>query len=436
MAGASARRYRAFISYSHKDKAAGDRLFRRLDGYRPPKPLVGRETPQGPVPAKLYPVFRDREELSSSPALAGRLGEALDASDNLVVVCSPQAAASRWVNEEIRMFRNAGRGDRIHAVVVEGEPARAFPPALIEDRSDPPLATDLRAEGDGWTDGPLKVIASILGIGFGELKDREIVRARARARRNAAIAVVFALLAIVAGVSAWRAVEQTRVAEAQLSRAEAAILTAVEGVAQIVNQVASGSENGQIPTSLAKSLLSTADGMISGVVALAPDNPRLLEEQGKVLILFARHYRTVGDIEAAQDAAARARAIYAQLEARSGNEGATRLRSVALNDQGDALLAAGDRAGALAAYEEGLEIRRRLSAGDPGNVEWARDVYVSLFRVGVFFETDGNRSEAAARYSEALERNARLVALDAGNAQWANDRRVLQARLAAVQVAQ
>ena len=99
MAGAEARRYRAFISYSHKDKAAGDRLFRRLDGYRPPRALRGRETPFGPVPAKLYPVFRDREELASSPALAGRLEAALDASDHLVVICSPPAAASRWVNE-------------------------------------------------------------------------------------------------------------------------------------------------------------------------------------------------------------------------------------------------------------------------------------------------------------------------------------------------
>ena len=61
-------RYRAFISYSHKDRAAGDRLFKRLDGYRPPRALRGRETPFGPVPAKLYPVFRDREELASSPA--------------------------------------------------------------------------------------------------------------------------------------------------------------------------------------------------------------------------------------------------------------------------------------------------------------------------------------------------------------------------------
>ena len=194
------------------------------------------------MPAKLYPIFRDREELTSSPALAGRLEQALDTSDNLVVICSPQAAASRWVNEEIRIFQRSGRATRIYAVLVDGEPADAFPPALTEQQAGVPLAIDLRKQGDGWTDGPLKVIAGILGLGFGELKDREVSRAQARARRNAAIAAVFALLAVVAGLSAWRAVEQTHRAEAQLTRAEAAILVAVEGVAKIVNQVAVGSE--------------------------------------------------------------------------------------------------------------------------------------------------------------------------------------------------
>jgi hypothetical protein len=61
---------------------------------------------------------------------------------------------------------------------------------------------------------------------------------------------------------------------------------------------------------VAKSLLMTADGMITGVVGLAPDNPRLLEEQGRVLILFAR-YQAVGDVKAAEAAAARARDLYA-----------------------------------------------------------------------------------------------------------------------------
>lgn len=310
---AAARRYRAFISYSHRDRATGDRLFKRLDGYRPPRSLRGRETPFGPVPAKLYPIFRDREELASSPSLAGCLEAALNASDHLVVICSPYAAASRWVNEEIRMFQRSGRANRTHAVLVDGDPAAALPPALSEYEGSEPLATDLRKEGDGWTNGPLKVIAGILGLSFGELKDREVARARTRARWRGAIAAVFAMLAVIAGINTWRA--------------EAAILVAVKGVAAIVEQVAAGSETGKIPTAVAKSLSWTADGMVAGVVALAPNSPRLPEEQGRLLIQFARHYQAVGDIKAWKAAAERARDLFAELEARpDGTAEAARLR--------------------------------------------------------------------------------------------------------------
>ena len=55
---------------------------------------------------------------------------------------------------------------------------------------------------------------------------------------------------------------------------------------------------------------------------------------------------------------------------------------VSLEKVGDVRLVAGDRAGALAAYEESLAIRRKLAAADPGNAGWQRDVGVSLNRVG------------------------------------------------------
>ncbi len=418
MVGAAARRYCAFISYSHRDRAAGDRLFKHLDGYRPPKALVGRETPFGPVPARLYPVFRDREELSASPALAGRLEGALAASDHLVVVCSPAAAASGWVNEEIRMFRSSGRGERIHAALVDGEPAEAFPAALREGEGGLPLATDLRAQGDGWNDGPLKVIAGILGLGFGELKDREIARARARARRNAAIAALFAVLAIVAGISTWRAVERTREAEAQLSRAEAAILVAVEGVARIAAQVEAGSRSGAVPSGRARSLLSAADAMVTGVVALAPGNPRLLEEQGKLLILFARYYGSVGDFAAARDAAVRALSLFGGREAYSG---AARSRSAALIELGDALAATGDRSEAITVYEESLDIFRRIAAADPGDLWKARDVAVTLERIGDLRMGYGDRAGALQAYEQSLGTARRSAAADAGNLVWTHD---------------
>ena len=62
---------------------------------------------------RTYPVFRDREELPGSSDLGDNISSALEGSRYLIVVCSPNAAVSRWVNEEIKTFKAMGREDRI-----------------------------------------------------------------------------------------------------------------------------------------------------------------------------------------------------------------------------------------------------------------------------------------------------------------------------------
>src|SRR5581483_7771354 len=99
MAVAAAARYRAFISYSHQDERWGRWLHRALETYRVPRRLVGRETPAGTIPRRLLPIFRDRDEMASSSELAGTINEALSDSAFQIVICSPHAASSRWVNE-------------------------------------------------------------------------------------------------------------------------------------------------------------------------------------------------------------------------------------------------------------------------------------------------------------------------------------------------
>src|SRR5689334_17831068 len=82
-------KYWAFLSYSHTDEAWASWLHRALETYRVPKRLANRKTTIGSVPNRLFPVFRDREELSGSPELGDRLREALAAARTLIVLCSP-----------------------------------------------------------------------------------------------------------------------------------------------------------------------------------------------------------------------------------------------------------------------------------------------------------------------------------------------------------
>ena len=116
-------RYVAYISYQHSDRAVARWLHRAIETYRIPHKRLG--TSEFERRARLRPVFLDREELSSSPDLAESLRKALDDSEFLIVVCSPAAATSRWVNEEVEVFKKQGKAHRILCLTVAGEPFAA-----------------------------------------------------------------------------------------------------------------------------------------------------------------------------------------------------------------------------------------------------------------------------------------------------------------------
>ena len=116
-------RYWAFISYAHADEKVARALHRNLETYTGHRRLPPGPTPTGePIPRRLAPVFRDRDELGASSDLPARLHEALEASRFLIVICSPAAGRSQWVNAEIQRFKSIGRSERIFAYIVDGEP--------------------------------------------------------------------------------------------------------------------------------------------------------------------------------------------------------------------------------------------------------------------------------------------------------------------------
>ena len=85
-------KYWAFLSYSHTDKKWGDWLHKALETYRVPRRLIGKESREGGIPERVYPIFRDREELPVSSDLGSNINEALGESRYLIVICSPRSA--------------------------------------------------------------------------------------------------------------------------------------------------------------------------------------------------------------------------------------------------------------------------------------------------------------------------------------------------------
>jgi tetratricopeptide (TPR) repeat protein len=235
-------KYRAFISYSHSDEKWAGWLHKALEAYRPPKGLVGRETPYGPVPERFAPVFRDREELATSTSLGDTLTQALEDSACQIVICSPRAAASKWTNEEILTYKRLGRSNRIFALIIDGEPGASlnpetadeecFPPALIYELGDDgelsdirsePIAADARPGKDPKQAAKLKLLAGMLGVGFDELRQREVQRRHRRMMVLTTAAVIGMTitsgLAVTAYVARLEAEEQRRIAEIEAETA-------------------------------------------------------------------------------------------------------------------------------------------------------------------------------------------------------------------------
>lgn len=225
-------KYWAFISYSHRDQAWAEWLHKALETYRVPRRLVGRETAAGPVPRRLFPVFRDLEELPSSPNLSGAIDQALQQSRYLIVIASPYAAVSKWVDQEIARFRALGRGDRILCLIVDGEPhadlhpgkgfLECFPPSLRAGDGIEPIAADVRPGKDGKPATKLKLIAGLLGVGLDELRRRE---RRRQFLRNASWIATCILLA--AGLGGLWQMQQQEKREALAQQALHAHITAV-----------------------------------------------------------------------------------------------------------------------------------------------------------------------------------------------------------------
>src|SRR3984893_1812768 len=175
--------YDAFISYRHveRDRVWAEWLIEALEGYRVPKALQDRG-----LPPRLRKGFRDEDEVPASSDLNDQILQALKASRFLIVVCSAFTPRSKWVEREIEMFNELGRGDQVLALLTEGEPSDSFPNAMLVRRCEvigpdgdkriieedkEPLAADVRPRSN-MSQATLKrlallrLVAVILGVKF------------------------------------------------------------------------------------------------------------------------------------------------------------------------------------------------------------------------------------------------------------------------------
>ncbi|MFC5437809.1 TIR domain-containing protein [Rhodanobacter umsongensis] len=468
-------RYRAFISYSHRDKAWATWLHKSLEAYVVPRRLVGQTTAAGITPARLAPVFRDRDELASATDLGRKVNEALALSACLLVICSPRSATSHWVDQEVLAFKRLGRSERIFCLIVDGEPGASdlpgreaeecFAPALrhplaedgaLADARTEPIAADVRPGKDGKTDAKLKLIAGMLDVGFDALKRRELQR---RIRRMAALATVAlavmtltTVLAIAAVIARNAAVAASHAAErrqkqaedlvdfmlgdlndklAQVSRLD--IMEAVDDHAMsyfqsmptadvtdetLAQRIKALERIGSVRLdqghlSAAMTSYQAALKLAAPLADAAPANVRRQLACAEVLAFIGMTHWREGQLDAAQRSFADAQTLLQRARRLTPDEVQLKFQLATIdNNIGHVLEARGQLDAALAQYQGMLPLMKQLVAAQPRHVEWAATLGSAYNNLGRLALLRGELAAAVAHYAADDAIEAALAARD------------------------
>ncbi len=447
MADIVAIRYRAFLSYSHHDRAWAKWLHAALESYRIDRDLVGRDTALGPVPSTLRPIFCDRDDFSAGHSLSDQTLAALAASRCLVVIGSPHAVASKYVNAEIRQFKALGGGQRIIPIIVDGEPnhpeRECFPPALrfkagsdgaLTDIPEEPIAADARWKGDGKELALRKVVAGLLGLGLDEVVRRAEIDRRHRNKVWLSFAAAVVLLFLVAAVASpmaylgWVGKEQSE--DKQLKAVN-------DDTKEIEIEKLRG--EAKIETLLAK--LSSREQRIT---QNGLDTPKGQSVKAQIFIVLASAYQTLGNSEKSLELAKNASEILNGLIASEASEPRWRrfLRvyyekltgvvqpsgldlqnqlSIAYQKIGDSLFYRDRLAVARDWYDQSLQKALLVHNAEPSRVDWRSGLSRAYDKIGDVSKQLGYLADARTSYEKSLAIRANLAEGDPDNAQVKRD---------------
>ena len=416
-------RYYAFLSYSHKDRELANWLHRELESFRVPSALAGRLTVNGVVPRRLTPIFRDQHDLSAADDLAVEVEAALAASQFLVVLCSPIAAKSRWMNLEIESFKRTRPEGCVLAAVASGEPfasdvtghelEECFPAALrykydrrghrTAKRAEP-LAADFREAGEGRRLAFLKLVSGMLGVGLDELVQRETTR---KHRRLALLAAASIAGMAVTSTLAVTAIKARDAAREQRHQAEVLIEFMVGDLRDRLEPIGK---------------LDVLDGVGSRVLDYYSEQDTgdlsddALVQRSRALNLMAEVAYDRGNLHEAEALYRQAVAGTAEAVRRSPGD-AKRLFDHAQNVfyVGEVARFAGRPGEAEAAYREYQRIAGRMVGIEPDNLKYRMEVLYANEDVGISLYDQHRFLEARALFEGAAAPMEKLSSLYPGD---------------------
>jgi tetratricopeptide (TPR) repeat protein len=478
-------KYRAFLSYSRADAGVARLVSGRLERFRIDRDLVGRPTRVGPVPEALRPIFRNRRDFFTRPSLGAATVAALADSAALIILASPHSVRSKYVNEQVRLFKLRHPERPVIVLIVEGTPddpeKRSFPPALrfvvAPDWAESPadaLLPDLH-EGDGFELAIAKVVGRLIGLAPQDVYHRAERTRRRRGRIRSAIAAAMAVLATASGVFFWQS-HQQKVAWAEVAAlvdryklvhpTQTAVPGAKESLTRAITAIA---EAAATDPGYAKALVLLKAGKITEaeqpLSAVAEDKAKRASKDARDAAVA---YRNLASIAAISDPGC-AREYYAeaarlepsnieglfrngwfQQEAGQLDVAEASYRRVitsarASNNEwvlwaqfgkGDIERERGHLDDALATYSEASAIAENLAEANPGDIGWQYELGISNERIGDLLMALGNHAQALKYYQAHEEVLSRLDNSDPGDADPQRDPSVSHIKVGNVPAAQ
>ncbi len=266
--------YYAFISYKREDKREARRLQHALEYYRLPNHLR-QENPE--LPEYVRPVFRDMTDLEVGE-LSAQIHAGLEQSHFLIVVCSPRAATSKWVNDEVEYFISLGKQDKIIPYIIEGIPhasnpdEECYPPALLNLSKEKELL-GANINEVGKDSATIRVVSRMFNIRFDTLFQRYEREQRRKRWMWIGGSILIALLGLSIG---GYFVRQKGIIERQKERLQQDSITMANHLLQISAQNDSIAQQNNL-------ILSQRDSIDNSMKQLQMSNKLLAEERDNVL---------------------------------------------------------------------------------------------------------------------------------------------------------
>ncbi len=247
----------------------------------------------------------------------------------------------------------------------------------------------------------------------------------AQKRRNRMLAGFLAIALMLGGLAGWQW-QQVRMHQKQaltaLERAEQQKELALEAVNiltyNLVDELAKIPRTANIITGILKANVAVLDK----IYALEPDTRKAMREKGSNLSRLGDIWLKLGNTAEAVKAYQQDLEISKKLAENDPDSGqAQRDLSVSYNKLGDVYLQTGNTAEAVRAYQQSMEIRKKLAENDPDSSEVQRDLSVSFEKLGDVYLQSGNTAEAVKAYQQSMEISKKLAENDPDSGQAQRD---------------